>query len=1186
MLLRKLEAYGFKSFAEKTDIEFKPGITAIVGPNGSGKSNISDAVRWVLGEQNIRNLRGAKMEDVIFSGSAKRRPLGVAEVSLVFDNSDGLLPLDFNEVTITRRVFRSGDGEYYINKTACRLKDIHDLLVDAGLGRESMTVISQNKIDEVLNSKAEERRLLFEEAAGIMKYKNRKKEALRKLEDTTQNLTRVYDITSEIETQLGPLAESAERTARYNELAGEQTACQVTLLLDKLTQAEKNQESVKLEQDSLAENELALSTKLALSETDRERFTDRLVELDETIRSVEIAITGTITEIERIDGKAAVLAERIGQEQRNKERLAQEIDRLSEEQEENKVGYTSRQESLAAKRQEAVGLDTVLATQQTVLQETSAAISAAEKEINEAKEQTFGHLQELVTQKNTVRTLERDLETQKTQEANLTKEREQFKSQLTEAELLFNNTKTEKTALEQEMHDTDQKVENLTQQKKSLEESLNELVVNESRLSAQISESASRLKVLSSMQEEYEGFGRGTKSVLKSEAPWRKEVGGAVAQVLTVPDEYVTAVETALGGALQHIIVDNDSTAKAAIEFLKSRNLGRATFLPLNTIKINRPKESETAAARANGALGFASDLVGCEPHYKPVIEFLLGRTVVAKDIDAALKIARQQAFSVRIVTLDGELLNPGGSIAGGSVGKRESSFLSRGNEIEILKQTMADQETQRKGLRHKSADFQADIASLEERLATAVTQRRTLEVRQAELSVHAEKAAIDIKRLNLAVATLETEFAACQKDGLQIVARMVDASSLITALEDRDTDHKKLLAAREEALKQLHELREQQSNGLTDTKIKLSALQQEVTAIAANCEQYEQTEHRLQRQIEGLRADLGRVGAEIVAASTELAQIATAKDTLFAKKTEQESERTTYTTEKLGVLTGQQKLEREVKDLRRKLGNIQARLHEIELLAAKFGYEVEYCTEQLRDHYAITREQAQFMYRQEDPELLAARISELEAEIEALGPINPAAIDEYTKLKERYEFLRVQYMDLTEAKEYLMAIIKDIDNTMSKQFRAAFQQINEHFGDLFVRLFGGGKAQLELSEPDNILASGIEILVQPPGKKQQNLALLSGGERALTVIALLFAFLTYRPSPFCVLDEIDAALDESNVQRFSDFLRDYSRETQFIVVTHRKGTMEVADVMHGVTMEESGVSKLISVKFMEKAAG
>lgn len=1184
MLLHKLEAYGFKSFAEKTEIEFKAGITAIVGPNGSGKSNISDAVRWVLGEQNIRNLRGAKAEDVIFAGSAKRRPLGVAEVSLIFDNSDGLLPLDFSEVTITRRVFRSGDGEYYINKAPCRLKDIHDLLLDAGLSRESMTVISQNKIDEVLNSKPEERRLLFEEAAGIVKYKNRKREALRKLEDTEQNLTRVQDITAEIETQLGPMAESAERTARYNELAAEQTACQVTLLLHKLTQAEKNLESVTLEQAALSDEELKVSTRLSLAETEKERFIDKLVELDEGLRTAETAVTQTATDIERLDGKVAVLTERIGQERKGQDRLQQEIARLESEQQENRKMLAEWQENLRRKQGDAQALQAEMADRNQALAAAAAAIGEAEKRLEAAKDQTFGHLQELVTQRNAQRTVERDQEARRLRESELVKEREGFAGQHAQTNDSLEHVKWENQALVQDLTATAVSVGELAGRKEAADKRLSEIAASEKKLADELSRSASRLKVLSDMQEEYEGFGRGPKSVLKSDRPWRQGIHGAVAELVTVRDAHVVAVETALGGALQHILVDSDDTAKAAVEYLKHHNLGRATFLPLNTIRPARPKEAEQTAAHAKGAVGFAADLVECEGRFRPVIDYLLGRTVVVTDMDAAIRIARSAAYGVKIVTLDGQLINPGGSITGGSVGRREASFLGRSGEIAHLREDMAAKEKELTGLRQKSSQLVAEIEALLADLDAANVRRRTLEVRQAELAVHAEKTGQEIKRLDLALATLDAELASCRAEGAALTAKAADITAAIATLEARDEEHKRQIAVWQDDLKMRQDEREALNNALTDSKIKLSALEQEVSAISANCDQYVHAETRLLRQIDSLRGDIDRVGQEITRAEGELAGLGAEKEALNEKKANQEKDRDTFMKDKLGILAKQQRLDRELKDLRRRQSASQARLHELDLLAAKHGYDANYCSEQLRDHYCLDREQAQAMWREEEPEVLAARVDELAADIEALGPVNPAAIDEYTRIKERYQFLKTQYDDLTEAKEYLLTILKDIDATMAKQFRAAFGQINEHFGELFVRLFGGGRAQLELADPSDILGTGIEIIVQPPGKKQQNLALLSGGERALTVIALLFAFLTYRPTPFCMLDEIDAALDEANVQRFSEFLRDYARSTQFIIVTHRKGTMEVADVMHGVTMEESGVSKLISVKFMDKA--
>ncbi|MBP2644766.1 MAG: smc 5 [Firmicutes bacterium] len=1184
LLLQKLEAYGFKSFAEKTELEFKPGITAIVGPNGSGKSNISDAVRWVLGEQNVRNLRGAKMEDVIFAGSDKRRPLGVAEVTLVFDNSDGKLPLDFNEVTITRRVFRSGDSEYYINKSACRLKDIHDLLLEAGLGRDSMTVISQHKVDEVLNSKADERRVLFEEAAGIMKYKNRKKEALRKLDDTENNLSRVLDITTEIENQLEPLGESAARTARFNELAAELTSCQVTLLMDKMNRAEKNRESVTLEKAAIADDEVNVSTRLALAETEQERLTDNLASLDEIIKNIEASISGSATEIERLDGKAGVLGERIEQQQKSLDRLHMEEERLRKESEESTKQLEDRQRILRNKELQAEEAHSLQSKSEEQFQEVQASIAAVQQKVDAAKELTFEHMQELVTHKNTLRTLERDLGTLGQKRLQLDKERQDFTSQCKNSEALLQNVLKEQATLEQELALGYSQMQQMAASKQQQEKELIAVRAEEGRLNGQIGQASSRLSILTNMQAEYEGFGKGVKSVLKSNAPWRREVCGAVAQVLNVSGDYVVAVETALGGALQHIIVESDVAAKSAIELLKHQNLGRATFLPLNTIRVNRPRDSEIRAARTSGALGFASELVECDAKYRPVVEHLLARTIIAKDIDAALRIAKEQSFSVRIVTLEGDLINPGGSITGGSTGRREASFISRSNEIEVLKNDVAELDAKRNELRRHAENLRQEMLLTEEKIAQADAQKRQQELRQAELAVHRDKISADIKRLGFSLDTVEKEHTTCSADTQSFQNKISEAEKQIILLENRDSQHKLQLDEWQDELKRLLTSKESINVQLTDSKINFSALQQEVSAIKENCEQYRQIGGRVLKQIESAVSEAERIQAAIAHAGIELNEIVSVKDAALRNKEEQQKERDLQTAAKLEVLSEQQKLDRENKEMRRKYNTLQNRAHEIELLEAKVSYELNYCLEQLRDHHALSLEEAKALCRDENTEVLTAMIAQLEQDIEKLGPINAAAIEEYSRLKERYEFLRTQYQDLTDAKEYLTSVLKEIDATMTKQFQEAFHKINEHFGELFVRLFAGGKAQLVLNEEEDLLNSGIEIVVQPPGKKQQNLALLSGGERALTVLALLFAFLTYRPTPFCVLDEVDAALDEANVQRFSEFLKDYSRGTQFIIVTHRKGTMEAADVMHGVTMEESGISKLISVKFMDQA--
>ncbi len=1183
LLLRKLEAYGFKSFADKTELEFGPGITVVVGPNGSGKSNISDAIRWALGEQSVRNLRGAKLEDVIFAGSTGRRPLGVAEVSLVFDNSDGGLPLDFNEVIITRRVFRSGDSEYFINKARCRLKDIYDLLSDTGLGRDAMPVIGQNKIDEVLNSKAEERRLLFEEAAGITKYKQRKKEASRKLEDTAQNLTRVSDITSEIENQLEPLAESAARTARYNDLHKELTAYQVTLLMDKLSRAEKMVESANLQQQALADDEIAVNTQTTLHETELERLNGQLDDINEKITLAEAGSNKASTDLERTDGKIGVLEERIKQGENTGERIAGQICQAEARQAEVQNKASDLQNELEDKKRQASTAHKELEVKIVEYQKTLTSIQQIEQQIELGKDKTFAQLQELVSERNKLSTSERDLAKLKMRQMNFDKEYQDYGRQLGEAELQYNNILEEKKTIQEVLIELDSKNETLLEHNKHVEQSLDNLIIEEKQLSNQLNELTSKLNVLSGMQQELEGFSRGIKSILNSNKEWRQGICGAVAQIITVPDKYVTAVEVALGGALQHIITQDDQIAKNAIEFLKTQNLGRATFLPLNTIKVNRPRESEISAAATQGALGFASQLVSCQERFRNVVDFLLGRTIVAENIDVALKIAKQNSFGIKLVTLEGEIVNPGGSMTGGSTARREASFISRTNEIAAGKRTI--DEIQDKLSSHKKLrdNVEADLANIQQDLLLINQERQSAQVRQAELAVHAEKLQAEINRLTLATHTLTEEIAVAHQEQELLEKALSDLKTNITVLEERDNDFKQQITKSQQQAKELQKNKDLLNDAVTEAKIVITALNQEITAITANSERYKQDEQQIHVYLKNLIAEKDNAVAQVALSDQELQELIIARDKLAEEKLRYGEEYKTAYAEKMLLLSGIQKLEKELKELRRKYNDIQSRLHEAELISAKYGYEVTGCQEQLQEQFDLGREEAKDICHPVSYEKAATVIKRLEDEIALLGPVNAIAIEEYARVQERYQFLQQQYQDLIEARDYLTSIINDIDNNMSRQFAVAFKSINEHFGDIFVRLFGGGKAQLQLIEPDNVLETGIDIIVQPPGKKQQNLILLSGGERALTVIALLFAFLTYRPVPFTMVDEIDAALDEANIQRFSEFLRDYAQNTQFIVVTHRKATMEVADVLHGVTMEESGVSRLVSVKFMDK---
>lgn len=1185
LLLRKLEAYGFKSFADKLEIEFGQGITAIVGPNGSGKSNITDAIRWVLGEQNVRNLRGSKTEDIIFAGSIGRRALGVAEVSLTFDNTEGILPLDFKEVIITRRLFRSGDSEYYINKAQCRLKDIHNLLADTGLGRDAMTVISQNKIDEVLNSKPEDRRLIFEEVAGVTKYKNRKKEALRKLEDTAQNLVRVSDIISEIEGQLAPLAESAEKTKNFIEVNSELTACQVTLLSNKLEKYQHFIESAAHQKNTLAEDQVTFETSINLREVEKEKISFNLAEIDEKIEGMNSKINECITAIEKSNGQASVLEERLKQANQAKTRLDTDISRISQQRNDSRNRISQVQDTIQEKQRLLADLEIELTELANRDQQFHTQIQDIEQSIESFRTISADSFQELVGKQNQVVSIERELEQNSARQGSYEKELADCKDQLITSKLCHGEISTELAELDNSSNNLESEKTRLIIVKQQLEDQLRQIENQHTLLIQKQSELRSRLKVLSGMQAEYDGFGRAIKSVLTSSHNWSHGVCGAVAEIINVSERYVLAIETALGGTLQNIITETDDIAKQAIQYLKAQNIGRATFLPLNTIRPVQAREHELRAAAAEGSIGLASELVSVQPKYQKVVAFLLGRTIIADHIDSAQKIARQHSFSVKIVTLDGELLTIGGAITGGSRGRREASFLSRTSEIELITQQIAQMNQELNRYQEQIKQLKLEHATIEQDLLNINQTKQQIEVRKAELSAHGGKYSHDIERLTQTIQSINREFEDNRARSAQLASTMVQMKSEISVLENVNVTNKQEVGNLQQRLIELTANRKMINDNLTDIKIRFETLQQNILMIEQSRLQHEQNLAELSVQLKELEDDKNNIAEQIVQANEELIRSKELQTELAASKSLYEQKRDSEYSIKLSQLTALQNCDKEIKDLRRKHNEILARLHESELLYTKYTYEVANCVEIMEKHYAVTPEQAFNLRRTESEHELTGMIKRLEHEVAEIGPVNPNAVDEYTRLCDRHQFLQQQVNDLMEAKEYLASIIKDIDSNISKQFIEAFKKINEYFGDIFARLFGGGQARLQLGDPDNLLDTGIEIVVQPPGKKLQNLILLSGGERALTVIALLFSFLAFRPAPFSVVDEIDAPLDEANLGRFSNFLRDYSQKTQFIVVTHRKGTMEAADVLHGVTVEEAGVSRIVSVKLVDKVS-
>ena len=1181
--LRKLEAYGFKSFADKLDIDFDKGITAIVGPNGSGKSNITDAIRWVLGEQNVRNLRGNKTEDIIFSGSATRRALGIAEVSLTFDNSDGSLPIEFKEVVITRRLFRSGESEFYINKARCRLKDIYDLFADTGLGRDAISVISQNKIDQVLNSRPEERRVLFEETAGITKYRNRKRESLKKLEDTEQNILRVNDILTEIENQLGPLAESAEKTRKYNELHESYSQCKLTLLVNRYEEQKKNLEEVAKQKEEIGQANNDSEIQINLLEVEKERLNNELLEVEKSLQLLNDKNNELNGKIEKNNNDITIYHERLRQSDENKQRLSL----LKEEQQNNKASAEIKLKTITDEllhiedknKKIEIVIDELVAKEQSILQK----IRDTEHKIAELKQKSFEQAQELLQKKNDVTLYTRDL-------ADVNQQTSQMESE--KQELIASQAKEQAAliALRQEIEKLQAKCDKVRvekneyakqMQQKNMDKhtSTNEMQKNLQELNT----AKTRLRFLQGMQEEYEGFGRGAKRVLKNNFAWNKGVCGAVAEVIKIDSKYLTAIEIALGGSLQNIITENDTVAKEAIEFLKREKLGRVTFLPLNTIVDTAKKFQDASILKIPGVLGYANELVECDNKYRKIVNFLLAKTIVANTIDTALEVARLHNFKVKIVTLDGEMLNPGGSMTGGSNARREVSFLNRAGEIEELAKKVRLGETVCNELTKKNHELDNNISLLNEQIKQKNEEEQSLEIIYAQKRVYVEKAESEYQHGAAKIQSLEDKLLTCQTKNEQIKTLLTSLEQEIALLES--ADHKKKYDDKDilETLQRLNNEKENNNKELVDYKIKKTVIEQEQIRAKENA-------GNLQQLITKANADLVTIEQD---SQKLLADVATIKNSLDFSINENEKlkelrsiglkDHDNFHQVKLEKLVKIQEQEQNLKNLRKKFNDLQNKIHQVEILYTKYQFELNTCVDVLKNEYKVSVDEALNLRIQENSAIINIKINSLEREMNALGAINPNAIAEYDTLSQRYGFIKKQADDLVVAKDYLMGIIKDIDTTMSKQFTAAFEEISKYFSEIFERLFGGGQAKLELTDGNNILESGIEISVQPPNKKLQSLAVLSGGERALTVIALLFSFLRFRPAPFSVVDEIDAPLDEANVDRFGLFLKEYAENTQFIVVTHRKGTMQVADVMHGVTVEDSGVSKIISVKLEEQ---
>lgn len=1174
--MKRLEAYGFKSFADRIEIEFDRGVTAVVGPNGSGKSNITDAVRWVLGEQNVRSLRGTKAEDIIFTGSASRRASGVAEVSLTFLN-DGDMPVDFSEVVITRRLFRTGESEFYINKTRCRLKDIYALIADTGLGHDGLSVISQNKIDEILNSRPEERRLFFEETAGITKYRDRKRESVRKLEAAEQNLTRVADIRQEIQTQLVPLEKEAARTRQYQAWQEKLRQCRVTALYRRQEHSRFAEAAGAEKMRAGEDEERAAATAVQSLETKKELLAKAVLDLETLLEEKSTAKNRLHDAMEAAESELRVLEERRQQSDANQRRLKEERTKLlaegktaNEEREKLLSAEKERQEKAQAaaekveeERAKAAALGHQAREQKAVLQETL-------RKREEAQRETLMKESEL-------KLIEHDIEAGHVEVA-------QKGESVAALEKSLAADREELASLDQAAAENAKEEVDLTAAQGAAEKRRQEIQASlrprqqSIRTARQYIEQAeAKVGVLTQMQAAYEGFGRAVKAVLGTKEPWRRGICGAVAELLTIPAPYLTAIEVALGAAQQNIVAEDTETARQAIAYLKRTRAGRVTFLPLDDLVFGASPEA--GAKKLPGVIGYGNEVVQVEEKYRGAIDFLLARTLVVDTMEHALRVAKAYHRRLRIVTLEGELLHPGGSITGGSLQNREAGFLNRGGEIEALKKSLAERKPDLEKEEQLYAAASQELASGEEMLEGHKKRLEEVRVRAAEVRVSREKLADQVEEDALRLAAMK-ELAKERADSF-VKAQQVRGETIraLQVLRQQVTERQKAVTEAEERLEDLEQDAEDFRKWLTKLEMQAAALAQEaghsrqlvllkekeIARIEAAVTENQQAAEKIESGVHEGKEEAERLRRVLEEQEAAHACLEEAYQALHGERMEK-------------VFAAQEE-EAALRSARQHLGQMQEKLHQLAMEQSKLQFATEQCVTTLREEFHLTPEEAAKEALGLSDKELQEMTAHLSADIEALGTVNLNAVAEYERLKERHDFMAAQAKDLEEAKENLLRIIKEIDATMTKQFKEAFARIKEHFNAIFAALFGGGRAEVRLTDETRVLEAGVEIEVQLPEKKQQNLSVLSGGERALTVIALLFAFLRVRPAPFVVLDEIDAPLDEANIMRFGRFLRDFAAHTQFVIVTHRKGTMEAADTMYGVTLEDAGVSKIISVR-------
>lgn len=1182
MYLKRIEMQGFKSFADKTVIELKQGITTVIGPNGSGKSNISDAIRWVLGEQSSKALRCSKSLDIIFAGTQNRKSLGFAEVSLIFDNSDGGLPIEYTEVTVTRKIYRTGETGYFINKVPCRLKDLQELFMDTGIGKDGYSIVGQGKIDEILSNKSEDRRHIFEEASGIVKYRVRKQETEKKLEHTKLNLLRINDILSEIEGNLEPLQLQSEKAKKYLNLRENLKNIEVGLFLYNINQGKSDIEKIVEDENITKEQCDTEETRLERVKFLKEQLKGDIDEITNKIENMSNLGFESQKEIEMLNSDINVAKTKILSNKENQERFLQEIQEKNTRLEELEDEQKQKDEKRKNLRQNKEKFTKELEQKQSELDKITQKLTKEALKIEQYKKQVEENLEKKYEKQG-------DIQEQEINFENYEKRQKQVKQEIQAIISELDNTRMRKEEISKEFYEIESvrninlnQLEKITKEKKEANQKIKIYQTKLNTISNELRMKQSRQSFLIETEKEKEGYTKSVKTLLndcESNVALKKGVEGVLANLIDVPEDLQTAIEMSLGMALQNIVTETEQDAKKLVEHLRKNNIGRASFLPITSIK---GKKIDNIKGNKSGIIGVASDLIKYNKKYEQIIFNLLGRTVIVDNMDTAIRVSKENLQSFKIVTQEGDIINPSGAITGGSVMKKTVNILGRereikklGKEIEGLQQNIANIEKEKEqyeqsieGILEIAEKLEKELQDNEIVYATGKQKVLSFEEEIQKIEKRLDKFKLEQEKLEEQKKLTIDKKAEFEKTISEITFESERLSKIITEYADLNKDNQKYI--------------DDLNFDITNLKISVSSfdesessieelkqrIQQEITA-------NEQSVKSKNEQIEQSKQENVNLQNSIVEIEGKIKKIREEVKNSGAKIDELKQDRTNKN-DKLADL------EEQINEKFKVIEDLKSQLVKIDVKKSKIQEELSETINKLWDEYELTPNSVEGYEKPKNISETKKQVNSLRVEMREMGSVNLESIEEYKKIKERYDFMSEQRLDLESTMSKLRKIITDMTGIMKEQFKEKFKEINKNFGEVFAELFGGGKAEVALEDEQNILECGIEITAQPPGKKLQNMLLLSGGEKALTAIALLFAILKINPAPFCVLDEIEAALDDVNVYRYAEYLKKFAIDTQFLVITHRKGTMEAADSVYGVTMEESGISKLLSMKLRE----